>query len=42
MFPLILFAIIGSELNLGAGFWVCYWCYAIIVLINSIVRALDD
>ena len=42
MFLLIMFAIIGAKLNLGAGFWVCYWCYAIIVLIKSIAGTLDD
>ena len=35
MFLLIMLAIIGTELNLKVGFWVCYWCYAIIVLIKK-------
>jgi len=42
MFLLIMLAIIGTKLSLGVGFWICYWCYFMIVLIKSIAGTLDD
>ena len=42
MFPLIMFAIIGAELNLGPWYWIAYSCYAIILIIKAISQALKD
>ena len=41
MFPLIMFAIIGAELNLGAWYWIAYG-YTVIVIIKAIAQALSD
>lgn len=42
MFPLIMFAIIGVELNLGVWYWIAYGCYTTVVIINAIAQALKD
>lgn len=42
MFPLIMFAIIGAELNLGMWYWIAYGCYALVVVINAIGKALEN
>ena len=40
MFSLIMFAIIGAELNLGAWYWIAYGCYATFLIIGAIAQAL--
>lgn len=42
MFPLIMFAIIGAELNLGVWYWISYGCYTVIVIIKAIAKALKN
>lgn len=42
MFPLIMFAIIGAELDLGVWYWIAYGCYALVVVINAIGKALEN
>jgi len=42
MFPLIMFAIIGAELNLGPWYWIAYGCYAVVIVVRATVQALKD
>jgi hypothetical protein len=42
MFPLIMFAIIGAELDIGVWYWVAYTCFAVVTVVNAIIKALDD
>ena len=42
MFPLIMFAIIGAELNLGPWYWIAYGCYTVVIIIKAISQALKD
>lgn len=42
MFSLIMFAMIGAKLNLGAWYWIAYGCYAAGVIISVIAQALKN
>ena len=42
MFQMIMFAIIGAELNLGPQYWIAYGGYAIVIIINAVSQAFKD
>lgn len=42
MFPLIMFAMIGAELDLGTWYWIAYGGYTLMVVIKALGEALKD
>lgn len=35
---LVLFAIIGAKLNMGAAYWVCFGALCLLNIVNAFVR----
>ena len=39
---MVLFAIIGATIDVGAGFWICYTFYCIFKIIKYLVMAFKE
>lgn len=42
MMGIVLFAIIGAKLNMGAGFWICYGVLTFIKVIDAAYKVVKD
>lgn len=40
--PIVLFAILGANANLGAGYWICFAIYCVLYLVNAIKKAIKE
>ena len=40
--PIILFAILGANVNLGAGYWVCFAIYCALYVLQAIKEAANE
>ena len=39
---IVLFAIIGAKLQMGAGYWICYGVFCFFKLFNAVYKALKE
>lgn len=40
--PIVLFAILGANANLGAGYWICFAIYCVLYAIRAIKKAAEE
>ena len=40
--PIVLFAIIGAQINAGVGYWVCYGVYCAIQLGKAVYKTTKE
>lgn len=40
--PLVLFAILGANANLDAGYWICFAIYSILYVLRAIKEAAEE
>ena len=40
--PIVLFAILGANANVGAGFWICFAIYSVLYVVRVIYNAAKE
>lgn len=40
--PLVLFAILGANADLGAGYWICFAIYCALYVVRAIKEAANE
>jgi hypothetical protein len=39
---IVLFAILGANVNCGAGYWICFAIYCVLYVANAIKEAINE
>ena len=39
---IVLFAILGSKANVGAGYWICFAIYCVFWLLNLVRKVMEE
>lgn len=40
--PIVLFAIIGANINAGAGYWICFGVYCVAYVMNTVWKTVKE
>ena len=40
--PIVLFAILGANANVDAGYWICFAIYCVLYVVDAIRRAANE